>query len=192
MRTAIAAIALVVSVLAARADTVPYSHSFQFDGTCTGGDMWDQWTIYGSPPMPDYFVRPWHDKPITVIGYELVKRSHVRPKPKLSWWQWLTGWGDTRPLDHNWFMIGSTIQADAMLWMGAGETRSQVMWPAGLGQPFPSRNSAKPIRKVSDAPPRYEGDLLDIHGECPKGDVVALLMTVYFTIDASAATARAD
>jgi hypothetical protein len=186
MRTAIAAIALVVSVLAARADTVPYSHSFQFDGTCTGGDMWNAWTVTGYGAPPDALIRPWHERPINVIGYELVKLAHT--PAERSWWAWLFGEAE----DRSWFMLGSTIQSDAMAWIAPGEWHGKTMFPAGLSQPFPSRSQAKPLqyfRNDKGEVYRVDGDLLDLHGHCPKGDVVSVMLTVYFTL-ADAATAE--
>src|SRR5262249_13215778 len=57
---------------------VPCSATWQFVGTCTGDDMWNQWTIGGAYPSPDYFVRPFTDYPIRIIGYELMKIQPAR------------------------------------------------------------------------------------------------------------------
>ncbi len=45
------------------------SATWQFSGTCTGKDLWDQWI--GQSRSGDAFLRLWADTPITVI--ELVK-----------------------------------------------------------------------------------------------------------------------
>jgi len=49
------------------------SATWQFSGTCTANDMWDQWEVTGQTKPDDAFIRPWADTPINVVGYELVK-----------------------------------------------------------------------------------------------------------------------
>lgn len=78
------ALILLIAVFASSARAQPatvLSKTFQFDGTCTGGDMWDQWKVLN---QDDPFVRPFHGTPITVIGYELTKTRHV---DKRSFWR---------------------------------------------------------------------------------------------------------
>jgi hypothetical protein len=179
MRTFLVALfCLVVPGLASPtpADRTAYSHSFQFNGTCTGHDMWNQWTVAGEPAMPDSFVRPFADQPINVIGYELLLMRHDYALRGL--WRRIFG----HPI--SWFMVGSTIQADAMVSLGSGETRSRMMWPAGVSQPWPSRQDAKPVSPVLDKDGKMYaagGHLLDLHGVCPKGDSMEILLTIYYT-----------
>jgi hypothetical protein len=133
--------------------SIACSNSWQFDGVCTGGDMWDQWKVTSSPPSKDAFVHPWLKRHVTVIGYELVKMS---------------GGGDAR----SWFMIGSTIQPDAMVWLPPGQTHGKTMWPSGVGQPWPSTDEPDPTAGPN---------MLDLHGWCPKGDRVSIMLTIYYT-----------
>jgi hypothetical protein len=130
--------------------SVVCSNTWQFTGTCTGGDMWDQWTITGEPKTRGFLIKPWLHYPITVVGYELVKLQGVA---------------------NFWFMIGSMIQPDAQLWLAPNETHSKQMWPAGSGQPFPSIEQANPAKRE---------DVIDLHGGCPKGDKPTIMMTIYY------------
>jgi hypothetical protein len=133
--------------------SVACSASWQFDGVCTGADMWDQWKITSYPPSKDAFIRPWLKRRITIIGYELVK---------------ISGGGDAK----SWFMIGSMIQPDAMVWLAPGQTHGKTMWPNGVGQPWPPADEADQVGTR---------DILDLHGWCPKGDNVTIMLTLYYT-----------
>jgi hypothetical protein len=117
------------------------SATWQFGGACTGNDLWNQWTVTGQSSSDDAFVRPWADTPITVIGYELVKLQEKSRNPDSNYTD-----------DHkSWFMIGSAIsgQPDAMLWLAPGETHSQRIWPAGMGQIWPSKSLASHDKNVT-------------------------------------------
>lgn len=131
--------------------SVVCSATWQFSGACNGNDMWDQWSVAGqtSPQRP--FIKPWLHDSVIVVGYELVK---------------LKGAPDS------WFMIGSGVQPDAQRWLAPNETHSLLMWPAGLGQPFPS---------IENARTGETEDILDLHGWCPQGDTATIMMTVYYT-----------
>jgi hypothetical protein len=131
--------------------SVVCSGTWQFTGICTGSDMWDQWKVTGTQPSKDAFVRPSVSRPIIVVGYELVKLAGAK---------------------ESWFMLGSTIQSDAMLWLAPGENHAKVIWPPGLGQPWPS---------ADDADQTGHKDMLDLHGWCPKGDSANIMLTVYYT-----------
>jgi hypothetical protein len=130
--------------------SVVCSSSWQFHATCTGQDMWDQWKVPGSK---DAFIRPWHKRPIIIIGYELVKIAGARDAD-------------------SWFMVGSKIQPDAMLWLAPGQTHAKVIWPSGLGQAWPAAEEADQIGLQ---------DILDLHGWCPKDEKVTIILTLYFT-----------
>jgi hypothetical protein len=139
------------------------SATWQFSGTCTGKDLWDQWIVTGQSRSDDAFIRPWVDVPITVIGYELVKLQEDH------------GPDSTYSNDHkSWFMIGSAIssQPDAMLWLAPGESHSQRMWPAGTGQFWPSKALANHYKYA---------DMLDLHGICFGGGSVTIFLTIYYT-----------
>jgi hypothetical protein len=155
------------------------SATWQFSALCTGRDMWEDWKIAGPPfNPPDSFVRPWLDTPITIVGYELVK---VRGMGwAFGFKSWLRSWLDlgawsafVKSLIHpdsSWFMVGSAMQPDAMIWMAPGETHSKQMWPAGQGQPWPKKADANPARLA---------DLLDLHGTCYRGSVF-MFLTIYY------------
>ena len=168
---------------------VPCSETWQFTGACSGADMWNQWTISGRHASSDYFVRPFTDHPIRIVGYELMK---IQIDPKRD----VTGFADWlkslfRPKDNieylnthiSYFMIGSTIQQDAMLWLYPGQTGGRRDFPAGLSQPWPSAKDAKPVTYLYDKDGKIygaRGDLLDIHGICFGGGPVTILMTLYY------------
>ena len=91
-------------------------------------------------------------------------------------------------------MLGSTIQSDAVAWIAPGAWEGALMFPPGLSQPFPSKMAAQPLqyqRNDKGEVYRITGDLLDLHGHCPKSDVVSIMLTVYFTL-ADSAGARAE
>jgi hypothetical protein len=137
------------------------SATWQFTATCSGGDMWDKWKLTGQTNPPKPFIKPWLHYPVTVIGYELVK---LQGAPA------------------SWFMIGSMIQGDAMLWLAPGETHAKEIWPTGFGQPFPS---------IEDTDPDELHDILDLHGWCPKGETATVMMTIYYTPPWNAQTVEA-
>jgi hypothetical protein len=103
--------------------------------------MWDAWAVDGRTNPSPPFVRPWLDVPIEIVGYELVKLAAE------SWWPHQNYLNRSR----SWFMIGSTVQPDAMAWLGPGETRVYHAWPSGYGQLWPTKNDAKPLKPVLDA-----------------------------------------
>jgi hypothetical protein len=150
------------------------SATWAFLGKCSGRDMWNDWKIIGRVEEPDAFIRPWLDVPILVIGYELVKL----PRASMIWpWE--------AALDHfaSWFMVGSTIVPDGMIWLGPGESHSKQMWPLNSGQPWPRASDARPIKPIRDASGivyAAQGDLIDLHGIC-YGGAVRVLLTIYYT-----------
>jgi hypothetical protein len=155
------------------------------------GDMWNSWKVGGFAPSDDGLVRPWLDYPIVVIGYELVKLQADLPD---GWWGWLKyklrGLAGSTQLDHSylnakisWFSVGSTIQPDAMIWLAPGETHAKQMWPAGHGQPWPSKRDAKPTTPHKNAKGEVDaggGDLIDLHGLCYGGGPVTIMLTLYY------------
>jgi hypothetical protein len=146
------------------------SATWQFTGRCNAPDMVHEWKVHGIENPPDAYIRPFSDDPILVIGYELVKVTGTSAKP----WR----------ADKSWFMIGSTIQSDAMIWLAPGETHAKTFWPAGTGQPWPSKKDARPVtvnRNEKGQIVSMSGDLLDLHGWCPKDEVVGIMLTVYYT-----------
>jgi hypothetical protein len=94
--------------------------------------------VNGIYDPPDAFVRPWLDERIVVVGYEMTK---IAGEP------------------HAWFAIGSGIQGDIFLWMPPERNHARVMFPAGLGHPWPSKQE-------SEAQSAAVNDLIDIHGSC--------------------------
>ena len=141
------------------------SASWTFSASCTGEDLWDKWHVQGQSKPDEPYIRPWADTPITVIGYELVKLQRDRLSSVFSRYE-----NDRM----SWFMIGSGMnsQPDAMLWLGPGETRSRIMWPAGMGQVWPSKDRARKAK--------YE-DILDLHGKCFGGAPITIHLTIYYT-----------
>jgi hypothetical protein len=135
------------------------SATWQFTATCSGEDLWNKWHVSGQTQPKDSFVHPWADAPVTVIGYELVKTEapESEPNPHTSW-----------------FMIGSAIypQPDTMLWLAPGETHAKQMWPAGIGQVWPSKDNA-----TENGNP----DFIDLHGVCYGGGPISIFMTIYYT-----------
>jgi hypothetical protein len=81
-------------------------------------------------------------------------------------------------------MIGSTMHSDAVVWLAPGQTHAKMFWPAGTGQPWPSKQQARPVtvnRNEKGEITSMSGDFIDLHGCCPKGDVVGIMLTVYYT-----------
>jgi hypothetical protein len=140
------------------------SATWQFNGTCLGKDIWDNWKVTGQTNPEDSFVRPWESFSITVIGYELVKLLAENPDPKI----------DQTNDRLSWFMVGSGIypQQDAMIWLAPGETRSRQIWPSGTGQIWPSKDDARKQPKE---------DIVDLHGYCVGGGPVTVFLTIYYT-----------
>ena len=126
--------------------------------------MWDQWIVTGQSRSDGSFIRSWADTSTTMIGYELVKlqdNDHNRNSIYIN-------------NGKSWFMIGSgnSAQPDAMLWLAPDETHSQRMWPAGMGQIWPSKALAS-IDKYAD--------MFDQHGICFGGGSVTIFLTIYYT-----------
>lgn len=145
------------------------SATWQFTGRCGAADMVHEWRVHGFQNSPDAYIRPFSERPITVIGYELVKVTGMNGEP----WR-----------DKSWFMIGSTIQPDAMIWLAPGQTHAKTFWPAGTGQPWPSKHQAVPVkinRNDKGEIISMNGDLLDLHGWCPKDESVGIMLTIYYT-----------
>lgn len=170
------------------------SATWQFHGACTGKDMWDKWRVEGRTSPTDAFVRPWLSSPILVVGYELVKIRTLPPPPEppappppppRTWWHRMIGYKPPPPpapppppppsisdAEQSWFMIGSALQPDAMIWLAPGHTHAKQMWAAGYGQPWPRKE---------DASPKPLDDMIDLHGVCFNGGTVTIMMTVYYT-----------
>ena len=72
------------------------------------------------------------------------------------------------------FMIGSAIsgQADAMIWLGPGETRAAKIWRPGQGQLWPSKSDANGYRLA---------DMLDLHGVCFGGGPMSIFVNLCYT-----------
>jgi hypothetical protein len=146
------------------------SATWQFTGRCGAAAMVHEWKVHGIENPPDAYIRPFADEPILVIGYELVKVTGTSAKP----WR----------ADKSWFMIGSTIQSDAIIWLAPGQTHAKTFWPPGTGQPWPSKKEARPVsvnRNEKGEIVSMSGDLLDLHGWCPKDEVLGVMLTVYYT-----------
>jgi hypothetical protein len=190
--------------------SVVCSATWQFNGTCEGHDMWQSWKVGGYPPSPDAFVRPWLDLPIVVIGYELVKlQASTGEVSAGGWWQRLqsrlSGRAGHVPgstvlaQSHlnetmSWFAVGSTIQTDITIWLAPGQSHAKQMYPAGYGQPWPSRSNAKPTKPHTNDKREItsvEGDLIDLHGLCFGGGPVTILLTIYYIVSVEQAAQRA-
>jgi hypothetical protein len=161
------------------------SRTWKFTAACTGLDMWDDWSVIGPSEGP--FVRPWLDAPITIVGYELLKLHDRSLLTRLRSWFRLTAWSAwARSLIHSsdsWFMVGSTIWPDGMIWLGPDETHAKQMWAPGHGQPWPSAANAAPLKRNKDANEKtlsISGDLVDLHGACFVGSV-DIFLTIYYT-----------
>jgi hypothetical protein len=151
------------------------SATWRFRGQCSGSeDMWNGWSIDGQTSPRDVFIRPWSREPILIIGVELTKLRNARwyEIPNRLWNQ-----------NREWFMVGSTLQPDAVIWLGPGESHTRLLWPKGFGQPWPAAVDAKPVM------PNYgrsgelisaTGDLVDLHGQCWGGSV-SVLLTLYYS-----------
>jgi hypothetical protein len=151
------------------------SATWSSTGTCTGRDMWADWKVAGgTAASPDSFVRPWLDVPIAIVGYELTKLSGDTWRPWEMYHNWM----------RSWFMVGSTIQPDAMLWLGPGQAHNKQIWPAGSGQWWPAKSEAVPTKPVNDSSGNVigvNGDLLDLHGQCYGGMNMKIFLTIYYS-----------
>jgi hypothetical protein len=157
------------------------SNTWSFRARCDGEDVWNKWTVDGSPKPSDSFIRPWLDHPIVVVGFELIK---LRRYP--SWYARLYQKWFTSDDANEWFGVGSTIEPHAMIWLGPGETHTTRMWSKGYGLPWPSTSQARPVvhpdvAHMSSA----SGDLIDLHGYCNGGGHVTILLTLYYVADVS-------
>ena len=137
------------------------SATWQLTGPCSGEDLWDKWKVGGRTVPNDPFIRPWLKEPIVVVGYELVKLRYY-PAQRIE---------RPRDQDLSYFMIGSAIQPDAMIWLAPGQNHAKQMWAAGLGQPWPSKEKANPA---------MHSDMLDLHGSCFDGGEVSIFVTLYY------------
>jgi hypothetical protein len=168
------------------------SGTWQFAGTCHGKDLWNEWKVTGRTSPPDAFIRPWLDYPITVIGYELVKLQPEVQAPGKAWWARVRDVFSAHRApgsaalnaSASFFMIGSTIQADTMIWLAPGQTHAKTIWPSGTGQPWPSAAEAAPAKPILDdqgAIYAAGGDILVLHGACSGGGPVTVFVTIYYT-----------
>lgn len=114
------------------------SATWVFDGPCDGKDLWDRWKVEGQTKPNEPWIRPWANERIVVIGYEMTKVS-----------------GDP----HNFFMIGSGIQPDGFLWMAPDRNNARILFPAGVGHPWPTKQESEAQRGTYN-------DIIDIHGSC--------------------------
>lgn len=150
------------------------SATWRFTAKCVGRDMWADWTVGGRTTPSGPFVRPWLDVPIEIVGYELVKIPGFTWSPRQAYLNY------TR----SWFMVGSTIQPDGMIWMGPGESHAKQIWPSGHGQLWPAQDQALALQPIFDdagKPSAFSGDLIDLHGQCYGGIDMQLLLTVYYS-----------
>jgi hypothetical protein len=150
------------------------SATWRFRGNCTGDDMWDKWLVDGQTAPKFPFVSPWSSEPILIVGFELVKLRNAK------WYEIPNRlWNSNR----EWLGVGSTVQADAMIWLGPGESHAKMIWAEGRGEPWPKAGDAAPIKPVQDAAGKMVaagGDLLDLHGQCYGGSAIVYL-TLYYT-----------
>lgn len=147
-------------------DQLVCSYSVQFDGTCNGADMWNQWTLTASPaPSPIYgpwAVTPWENHWVKIVGHKIT---------------------DMTPGDgHPYWQIGSTYPSDIEGGIGT-ENNGTVMYPSGLVWMFPPVGYVSPNGRV----------LKDLHGSCPTiapGTLAppnhATVMVTFYYVDASA------
>jgi hypothetical protein len=165
----------------ARAVQPILSQHWQLNGKCDGQDMWKSWTINSHPPTPNPWITPWLDKPINIIGIEMVKVAPDVGKP------------DPRNATTSWFMLGSTIQPDGMLWIYPGQTGANRFLPAGTGYPWPAKSKARPAeprRNESGEIFQVAGELVVVHGLCFGGGPVTIMLTVYFVMSKHAQAQR--
>lgn len=93
------------------------SASWQFTGTCTGGDMVFNWTINGTSSPGTWHIPPWENQPIEVYATEITNLASVAQ----SWW-----------------MIGDDYVPDATMFMGFGETHRYKPFPPGKSFSMPA------------------------------------------------------
>jgi hypothetical protein len=146
------------------------STHWKFEASCGANrDLWDQWEVtpvHSGRVEPDHFARPWLDKPIVVIGYEMVK---IRTYP--VWRSIIYALPFFEGHDNSWFMVGSTMLPDPVIWLAPGESHIRQFYPVGYGQPWPVRE---------DHFESQYGAMLDIHGVCKDGGRVTLYLTIYY------------
>lgn len=152
------------------------SATWKLDAVCSGTDMWDSWTVTGRTNPDDAFIRPWLDQPIFVIGFELTKIRNRSLATRLRSWLRLRSWEawarSFLTSSDEWYMIGSALHPDAMIWLAPGHTTAKHFWPAGTGQPWPAKKDADTTVKYAD--------MIDLHGTCFSGRV-SVFVTVYYT-----------
>ena len=87
------------------------SYTAQFNGTCNGTDLWNQWTVNASPPSSlSYAIMPFEDHWIKIVGHMIT---------------------DATASNHTYWQIGSGYVADIQGGLGAGQNSITVMYPAG-------------------------------------------------------------
>lgn len=140
-----------------------FSQSYQMTGTCTGSEMVYSWSVNGAPPG-NGSPPPAGQNGASFI-YPWVSSDitiHGAELTVLS--PGVTYW---------WFMIGNNADGDTMLFMSSDKKRETNWYPQGTGFQFPSTS---------------DGDsttYMDLHGGCPAGQSIALMMTLYYTINGS-------
>lgn len=131
------------------------SANWHFSGTCNSHDQVKSWTaINGTTRPKDWRIYPWENQPISIVGVELVKFSGG---PAI------------------YFMVGNAVTPDTMAWLGPNETHAKIMYPAGSGMYFPSRQTENPR------------DYIDLHGSCVNdgrsgSSAVDLFLTIYYIV----------
>lgn len=136
-----------------------YSQSYQMSGTCTGGDMVYTWSVNGAPPGNG------SPPPAGQNG-----ASFIYP--------WVTGditihGTELTVLSENvtywWFMIGNDADGDTMLFLGSNKNHETNWFPQGTGFQFPGTSDGDSTTYI------------DLHGGCPSGESIAVMLTVYYT-----------
>lgn len=128
------------------------SHTFLLAGTCTGGDMYNVWTVvsgnvagYGPP-----YMYPWENEWIQIIGATI---TDLTPADNYGGWR-----------------IGSGYAPDIMLSLAPGAARTaSVFYPAGTVWMYP------PVGYATGGLP-----IKDVHGGCDVGQWATLLVDFYY------------
>lgn len=98
-----------------------FSQTWLLQGPADSNDLVMRWNVSGGFPMADSFIRPWLDKRIGIVGYELMQMS---------------------PHAHVWWMIGNNIIGDPKLWISPTENIKRVFYPHGYCDPVPKKTEA--------------------------------------------------
>lgn len=94
------------------------SQTFQFVGTCTGGDMWNQWSaiITAPPNAHPIFMLPWENQWIGIVGYSIT---------------------DNNPTGNHQWRIGSGYVADINATLASPDNSKTWYFPSGSVWYFP-------------------------------------------------------